>query len=306
MDALRDVGRQLVRNRDAFGKQPDDMPVFGTSAATFNDDGVTALYQELRDAAWASSGCRSEGTCRRGRAPLLGPPPGRAGRAGALPGRDHRDRPRLSRRDRAVCRAAASRVQHLANCVVSRPAAAGRTTEVAEVEDQPVSKPRPRRAAHLRPCGHPADCDSDGRWPSVVEHTPATSRSWSSATENSTPSSPRNRCQRQQDSPRGAPSLAATTANWSASGAARTCPGSSPSLPAFSRSSATTRTRRECSPARVTRPYEPALQGALRRPAGHPALDRLRLGHPLWPRPRPATRHLRQGRHLGRLGGDPG
>ena len=47
MDALRDVGRQMVRNREAFGKRPEDMPVFGTSAATFNDDGVTALYQEL-------------------------------------------------------------------------------------------------------------------------------------------------------------------------------------------------------------------------------------------------------------------
>ncbi|NYI76698.1 fused isobutyryl-CoA mutase/GTPase IcmF [Nocardioides panzhihuensis] len=48
-DAMRDVGRQLVRNREAFGKQPSEMPVFGTSAATFNDDGVTALYQHLRD-----------------------------------------------------------------------------------------------------------------------------------------------------------------------------------------------------------------------------------------------------------------
>ncbi|MDO5696733.1 MAG: methylmalonyl-CoA mutase family protein [Dermatophilus congolensis] len=47
-DALRDVGRQMVRNREAFGSGPEDMPVFGTSAATFNDDGVTALYQELR------------------------------------------------------------------------------------------------------------------------------------------------------------------------------------------------------------------------------------------------------------------
>ncbi|WP_280256723.1 fused isobutyryl-CoA mutase/GTPase IcmF [Nocardia wallacei] len=46
-DALRDVSRQLVRNREAFGSSPDDMPVFGTSAATFNDDGVTALYQHL-------------------------------------------------------------------------------------------------------------------------------------------------------------------------------------------------------------------------------------------------------------------
>ncbi len=46
-DALRDVGRQLVRNREAFGQQPGDMPTFGTSAATFNDDGVTALYHHL-------------------------------------------------------------------------------------------------------------------------------------------------------------------------------------------------------------------------------------------------------------------
>jgi methylmalonyl-CoA mutase len=46
-DALRDVSRQLVRNREAFGKSWEDMPVFGTSAASFNDDGVTALYQHL-------------------------------------------------------------------------------------------------------------------------------------------------------------------------------------------------------------------------------------------------------------------
>ncbi|WP_330268693.1 fused isobutyryl-CoA mutase/GTPase IcmF [Streptomyces griseorubiginosus] len=48
-DALRDVGRQLVRNREAFGQRPEDMPVYGTSAATFNDDGVTALYQHLKN-----------------------------------------------------------------------------------------------------------------------------------------------------------------------------------------------------------------------------------------------------------------
>ncbi|MCB2038941.1 MAG: methylmalonyl-CoA mutase, partial [Ottowia sp.] len=48
-DALRDVSRQLVRNCEAFGQRPEEMPVFGTSAARFNDDGVTALYQHLRD-----------------------------------------------------------------------------------------------------------------------------------------------------------------------------------------------------------------------------------------------------------------
>ncbi|MEU8400267.1 fused isobutyryl-CoA mutase/GTPase IcmF [Nonomuraea sp. NPDC048892] len=47
-DALRDVRRQLVRNREAFGVSPEDMPVFGTIAARFNDAGVTALYHHLK------------------------------------------------------------------------------------------------------------------------------------------------------------------------------------------------------------------------------------------------------------------
>lgn len=47
-DALRDVRRQLVRNRAAFGVSPDDMPVFGTIASRYNDAGVTALYQHLK------------------------------------------------------------------------------------------------------------------------------------------------------------------------------------------------------------------------------------------------------------------
>lgn len=47
-DALRDVAKQVQRNKEAFGKRPDEMPVFGTMAARFNDDGVTALYQALK------------------------------------------------------------------------------------------------------------------------------------------------------------------------------------------------------------------------------------------------------------------
>jgi methylmalonyl-CoA mutase len=46
-DARRDVARQMVRNRETFGVPWEQMPVFGTSAARFNDDGVTALYQHL-------------------------------------------------------------------------------------------------------------------------------------------------------------------------------------------------------------------------------------------------------------------
>jgi len=47
MDALRDVRKQVQRNRQAFTVSPDEMPVFGTIASRFNDDGVTALYHEL-------------------------------------------------------------------------------------------------------------------------------------------------------------------------------------------------------------------------------------------------------------------
>ena len=47
-DARRDVARQLVRNREAFGTPWEQMPVFGTSAARFDDDGVTALYHHLK------------------------------------------------------------------------------------------------------------------------------------------------------------------------------------------------------------------------------------------------------------------
>ncbi len=46
-DALRDVRKQFQRNRQAFGTPPDQMPVFGTIASRFNDDGVTALYQAI-------------------------------------------------------------------------------------------------------------------------------------------------------------------------------------------------------------------------------------------------------------------
>ena len=47
-DALRDVRRQIQRNRESFGTDLEDLPVFGTIAARFNDDGATALYQHLR------------------------------------------------------------------------------------------------------------------------------------------------------------------------------------------------------------------------------------------------------------------
>jgi len=48
-DAVRDVRKQVQRNRKAWNVLPEEMPVFGTIASKFNDDGVTALYHAILD-----------------------------------------------------------------------------------------------------------------------------------------------------------------------------------------------------------------------------------------------------------------
>ena len=46
-DALRDVAKQVQRNQEAWSVQPSDLPVYGSIASRFGDDGVTAAYQGL-------------------------------------------------------------------------------------------------------------------------------------------------------------------------------------------------------------------------------------------------------------------
>ncbi|MCP3899421.1 MAG: methylmalonyl-CoA mutase, partial [Desulfobacteraceae bacterium] len=46
-DALRDVRKQMQRNRKAWDTPLEEMPTFGTIASKFNDDGVTAFYHEI-------------------------------------------------------------------------------------------------------------------------------------------------------------------------------------------------------------------------------------------------------------------
>ena len=81
-DALRDVAKQVQRNREAFDSAPDEMPVFGTMASRFNDDGVTALYQALQPRLAALGlPLRSGHACRRSHdAPQHAPGADRAGR----------------------------------------------------------------------------------------------------------------------------------------------------------------------------------------------------------------------------------
>jgi len=46
-DAIRDIRKQVQRNRKAWDVKADDFPVYGTIASKFNDDGVTALYHGI-------------------------------------------------------------------------------------------------------------------------------------------------------------------------------------------------------------------------------------------------------------------
>ncbi len=55
-DAVRDVRKQVQRNLKAFDRDPAEMPVFGTIASKFNDDGVTALYHALIDVIHTKTG----------------------------------------------------------------------------------------------------------------------------------------------------------------------------------------------------------------------------------------------------------
>ncbi len=95
-DALRDVRKQYQRNRQLFSAKPDDMPVFGTMASRFNDDGVTALYQALCGEARRARPRARARQAAAGQAQGVDQQGGdRPAAARALPGRDRRDRARL-------------------------------------------------------------------------------------------------------------------------------------------------------------------------------------------------------------------
>ncbi|NNF97936.1 MAG: methylmalonyl-CoA mutase family protein [Desulfobacteraceae bacterium] len=59
-DAVRDVRKQVQRNRNAYEWAPEKMPVYGTIASKFNDDGVTALYHGILDTIAEKTGRRFE------------------------------------------------------------------------------------------------------------------------------------------------------------------------------------------------------------------------------------------------------
>ena len=157
-DALRDVRRQYARNRELFDARLEDLPVFGTVAARFNDDGVTALYQHLRvllgepRAACSPTACSLPATTRRvhphRRHPAVG--------AAAVPGRDRRHGAPLPRPHRAAGRRG------------SPPAAPGRPSAddlAATGHDAGVVRRAvaPRRRRRCGRCAPPTRCCTHGR-----------------------------------------------------------------------------------------------------------------------------------------------
>jgi isobutyryl-CoA mutase len=56
-DAIRDIRKQVQRNRKAWDTPPNAFPVYGTIASKFNDDGVTALYHGIIEQLNTKKGC---------------------------------------------------------------------------------------------------------------------------------------------------------------------------------------------------------------------------------------------------------
>ena len=297
-DALRDVRKQYQRNRELFKTPADEMPVFGTIAARFNDDGVTALYQALV-ARLAEKGLKlATGTlptvdtkCSTGAAR------DRAGGARPLPRRDRRDGPRLPPVGRRAVEArarAAAAARGEGDARGIRPAGRGRGIAGAPRR----ARRRPRREA--RPAleeapRHVAEDEGGVHRRRIRREDP----------RQGDPHGAHDDVALRHEDPQGRaaevrgrrrdPALAAEGER------ARQLP--------VHRRRVRVQARERGSDADVRRrgrpvPHQPALPPARRRHAGEAAVDGVRLGHAVRQRSRPSARHLRQGRQLGRVDRD--
>ena len=50
LDALADVRKQYKRNHKLFTAKDDQLPIIGTMASKFNDDGINHLFELMLDA----------------------------------------------------------------------------------------------------------------------------------------------------------------------------------------------------------------------------------------------------------------
>ena len=264
-------------------RPPRRLPVFGTVAARFNDDGVTRCTARCA-IDWPSMGLRR----RRG---VLATPAGHAP-------------------SELTC-CAAGRVRYLAEIaetVRELPRAhrgAGelgreRSTQLTPRAREQLAPRRARRADAALDAAESRAAAGQVELPRLAARAGRVSRvDWRRR--------PRSRAATGRRADHlsgtvGAPSGAARfadRASWCGSCAGEPARSVPLHRRGVRRSGATTRTPPACSPARATPPAPTPVPLLCRGPAGHAAVDRLRLGHALRLRPRRAARHLRQGRHSG-------
>ena len=291
-DALRDIKKQVQRNRAAFDQPPSAMPVYPTMAARFNDPGVTRLYLALLDQLRETGRFdRTSETFDADALPEMNP--GALAlipaQAPALPRRDRRDRPRLPRLGRRAGRLRPQMGPGERRRGPGRPLAAGRRRAL-------VRTPRPDGRALVGQARQPLQSDPR-RVGRASRPLPAGGvRLPGARARHQAAALPRDAL-RPQGAARGAPALR---------GPRRTPPLRAHRKPArllpLHRRRLPPKARRRGPDAHVrrrrhARAHQPPLPPGQPRDARRPPLDRLRLRHALRPRPRPPPRHLRQGRH---------
>ena len=292
-DARRDVARQLVRNREAFGV------VVG---------GRCRCSARARRASTTTASPRSTSTCATC-SPSAGWPRARGGCRAV-------DRPDVDRTPTTVPPARARYLAEIAGTVRGYHA---RTAELADAARRRQQLDHRRRAARRAPRGawrpssraptRAADAERRRRDPRRRSRSGRESSSSTAPTSSSTPCAAARsarrcardacRARRCRGSPCRAPQDHGDLVRVPAlREPARALPVHRRGVPAEARRRGPgAHVRRRGRPG----PHQPALPPARRGPAGDPALDGVRLGHAVRPRPRRAPRRLRQGRHVGRL-----
>ncbi len=243
-DALRDVSKQVQRNKGDFTKKPDEMLVFGTMASRFNDDGVTALYQALlprlqEHGLKTGDGMLPKVTTRHStnQTPIVPPQRTRylAEISETVRGYKKRahEQARLARESQQLRET--KRMLHEDDPERS---GAKKTVERVAEEREAKQDKRSRKLLDMWPQMQQAYAGDEY----VVKIRDRELRTTLTTRRCPAPRSARSRCRTTR-----------TTANCCTGCCWKTCPAASRTPPACSPSSARTRTRRACSPARAIR-----------------------------------------------------
>ncbi len=296
-DALRDIRKQVQRNRAAFTVSPDTMPVYPTMASHFGDPGVSRLYLGLLDVLREKT--RFDRTSHLYDAATLEAPD--PARHTLIPPRRQRYLAEIAETDRGY-RAWAEAQSHVC-AQVGRGASAPGCRSKTGARTMPT--PLPSAWARWRPTGGTSSTPAAAPSSTTGTH----SRRSTAPTTTCTPCAARNSACRSTARPSRARACPASRsrAPTAPGRTAALCPPRKPArlLPLHG-GPVPVQARGRGPDAHVRRrgkpgAHQPPLPPRQRRAARRAPLHRLRLGHPLRLRPRRAARHLRQGGQRGRV-----